>query len=343
MAGRELPLGRPDLPARQPAAARAAAARARQAAAARPLGHDARAELHLRPPEPGHPGARPRRDLRHRPGPRRARRSSPTPTSRARTARSTRASPATSEGMRTAVPPVLVPGRHPQPRRARDAGLDPRGRRARLRALARVRRRVRQPGPARALRRRRRRGRDRPAGDELALEQVPRPGARRRGAADPAPQRLQDRQPDGARPDPARRARRAARGLRLRAVLRRGRRSRRCHQQMAATLDARARRDRDDPARAPARTARDRAAALADDRAPHAEGLDRPEGGRRPAGRGHVARPPGAARRGPDERRSTSRCSRRGCAATARRSCSTTTGALRARARRAGARQATGG
>ena len=47
-----------------------------------------------------------------------------------------------------------------------------------------------------ALRDRRRRGGDRPAGGELALQQVPRPGARRRGAADPAPQRLQDRQPD---------------------------------------------------------------------------------------------------------------------------------------------------
>ena len=33
-----------------------------------------------------------------------------------------------------AVPPVLVPRRDPEPRRARDAGLDPRGRRARLRA-----------------------------------------------------------------------------------------------------------------------------------------------------------------------------------------------------------------
>ena len=58
----------PDLPARQPAAARAAAPRARQAAAARPLGHDAGPELRLRAPEPGHPGARPGRDLRHRPG-----------------------------------------------------------------------------------------------------------------------------------------------------------------------------------------------------------------------------------------------------------------------------------
>ena len=53
-----------------------------------------------------------------------------------------------------------------------------------------------------ALRRRRRRGRDRAAGGELALEQVPQPGARRRGAADPAPQRLQDRQPDRARAHP---------------------------------------------------------------------------------------------------------------------------------------------
>ena len=31
----------------------------RQAAPARTLGHDAGAELHLRPPEPGHQGARP--------------------------------------------------------------------------------------------------------------------------------------------------------------------------------------------------------------------------------------------------------------------------------------------
>ena len=47
-----------------------------------------------------------------------------------------------------AVPPVLVPRRDPVARRARDARLDPRGRRARLRALARVRRGVRQPRPA---------------------------------------------------------------------------------------------------------------------------------------------------------------------------------------------------
>ena len=48
-------------------------------------------------------------------------------------------------GPAAAVSPVLLPGRHPQPRRAGDAGLDPRGRRAGLRACARLRRGARQP------------------------------------------------------------------------------------------------------------------------------------------------------------------------------------------------------
>jgi xylulose-5-phosphate/fructose-6-phosphate phosphoketolase len=39
-------------------------------------------------------------------------------------------------------PPILLPGRHPESRRARDARLDPRGRRARLRAAPRVRGRL---------------------------------------------------------------------------------------------------------------------------------------------------------------------------------------------------------
>ncbi len=47
--------------------------------------------------------------------------------------------------------------------RARNAGLDPRGRRARLLAVARLRRGVRQPRPDRGLRGRRRRGGDRAA------------------------------------------------------------------------------------------------------------------------------------------------------------------------------------
>jgi xylulose-5-phosphate/fructose-6-phosphate phosphoketolase len=44
--------------------------------------------------------------------------------------------------------------------------------------------------PAGRLRHRRRRGRDRPAGHQLALQQVREPGAGWRGPADPAPQRL---------------------------------------------------------------------------------------------------------------------------------------------------------
>ena len=123
-------------------------------------------------------------------------------------------------------------------------------------------------------------------------------GARRRGAAGAAPQRLQDRQPDRARADPRRGAARAARGLRLRAPLRRGLRS--GGDAPADGGDARRgrRRDRRDPA-ARARGRRDRAAALADDRAADAEGMDRPEGGRRPPRRGIVPLAPGAARRGP--------------------------------------------
>ena len=64
-----------------------------------------------------------------------------------------------------------------------------------------------QPDLVVVLRRRRRRGRDRPAGHELALRPLPRPGPRRRGAAGPAPERVQDRQPDGAGPHPRGRAR----------------------------------------------------------------------------------------------------------------------------------------
>ena len=177
-------------------------------------------------------------------------------------------------------------------------GLDPRGRRARLRARARLRRRVRQPGPARLLRRRRRRGRDRPAGRELALEQVPQPGARRRRAADPAPQRLQDRQPDRARAHPARTScARCCEGYGHAPRFVDGRRPDDGAPGAGGRARRRARRDR---ARSSARARGRRvhgAAALADDRAAHAEGLDGPEGGRRPAGRGHVALAPGAARR----------------------------------------------
>src|SRR5581483_10721288 len=68
---RELPDHRPDLPAGEPAAARAAAPRAHQAPPARPLGHVAGPEPDLRPPEPPDRRARRRRDLPGWPRPRR--------------------------------------------------------------------------------------------------------------------------------------------------------------------------------------------------------------------------------------------------------------------------------
>ena len=89
-------------------------------------------------------------------------------------------------------------------------------------ALPRLRGGVRRPRPHRRGHGRRRRGGDRSAGDRLALEQVPQPRPRRRRAAGPAPERLQDQQPDDPRPDQPPRDRGAVRGVRLHAVLRRG-------------------------------------------------------------------------------------------------------------------------
>ncbi len=116
----ELPVRRPDLPPRQPAAPRAAAARAREAEAARPLGHDPGPQPDLRPHEPGDPELGSRRDLRHRsrarrPGDRRQRLprgdvQRGLPEHHPRRGRDAQA-----------VPPVLVPGRHPEPRGAGDA------------------------------------------------------------------------------------------------------------------------------------------------------------------------------------------------------------------------------
>ena len=107
-------------------------------------------------------------------------------------------------GHAEAVQAVLVPVRHPQPRGAGDPRLDQRGRRAGLLAGPCLRGGLRQSGSDRRLRDRRRRGGDRPAGDRLALQQVPQSRPRRGGAADPAPQRLEDRQSDGAGADQSR-------------------------------------------------------------------------------------------------------------------------------------------
>ena len=165
---------------------------------------------------------------------------------------------------------------------------------------------------------RRRRGRNRAAGDRLAVQQVPQPGHRRRGAADPAPQRLQDQQPHGAGPHRARGAGAVPARLRLDAVLRRRRRARRrCTSSWPRALDEVIEAIRAHPERARSSGDTD-PAALADDRAAVAQGLDRPEGRRRAADRGHVPRAPGAAAGGRRAPRPPRRSSRAGCGATGR-------------------------
>ena len=200
----------------QPAAARAAGARAHQAAAARPLGHQPRPVVHLRPRVPADPADRPGDDLPRRARATAGRRWWPPATSRAPTARSTREVTQDEAGHAAAVPAVLRPGGIPSHVSVTTPGLDPRGRRARLRAGARVRRGDGQPRPARARGRRRRRGRDRPARGVVEGRLVPQPGARRRRAAGPAPQRRQDRRTDRAGPQGPGRGPVAARGPRLR-------------------------------------------------------------------------------------------------------------------------------
>ena len=123
---------------------------------------------------------------------------------------------------------------------------------------------------------------------------------------------------------PRRRAREPAARLRPRGADRRGRRPDGRAPAARGGPGPRARPDPRDPARRP-RGRRPRAAAVADDPAGHAQGLDRPGRGRRRAGRGHLARAPGAAGRHPRRTTSTGRCSRSGCGPTDPRSCSTTT------------------
>ncbi len=295
VAGGELPVRRADLPHGQPAAACAADARARQAATARPLGHDAWTELHLRASQPRDHGARPGHDVRDGA---RSRRTRPRGGGVAGgdLQRGVRRRPTGRGRDAPAVHPVLLSGRHPQPRRPGDARIDPRGRRARLLLGPRLRRGVRQPRPDRRCGGGRWRSRDRPARRELALDEVRRSPSRRRRSSDPAPQRLQDRQPDGARAHRSRRAGRVASRVRPHAPLRGGRRS----GPDAPRFRRRARplpgRDRRHPAPRASRR-RQRAAPLADAGAAVTEGLDRARRGRWPPGRGLLAITPGAVRR----------------------------------------------
>ena len=159
------------------------------------------------------------------------------------------------------------------------------------------RRRLRQSRSDRRLRRRRRRGRDRPARHRWHSNKFLDPVARRRRAADPAPQRLQDRQPHGPRPHPARGTRAALPRLRLQALLRRGRRP----GEDAPAHGRHARQGRRSrSARASRQSARANGFEAARPRWPMIvlrtpQGLDRPQGGRRPADRGQLPLAPGAA------------------------------------------------
>ncbi len=124
---------------------------------------------------------------------------------------------------------------------------------------------------------------------------------------------------------PRGRADRAHGGLRPQAVLRGGRRPGRGPPAAGGDAGRGRRGDPRDPQGRP-RGRRHRASALADDRAPDAQGLDRAQGGRRPAGRGHVALAPGADGRGPHERGPPGAPRGVDALLPSRRSCSTRTG-----------------
>ena len=291
LAGLELPLRRPDLSLRQPAAREAAPARARQAAPARALGHDAGPELRLRPPQPRHPRARPRHDLRDRA---RARRSGAGGAGlpRGHLHRGVSADQPGRGGDEAPVHAVQLPRRHPEPRRSRDAGLDPRGRRAGLRAVARLRRGLRQPRPHRRRGRRRRRSGDRSARHQLALEQVPEPGAGRRVLPILHLNGYKIASPSFLARIPQDELQKLFEGYGYRPYFVEGHEPAAMHQTDGRRPRRGVRRDRADPGRG-ARARASRAAGVADDRAAHAQGLDLPGRDRRAEVRRLLAQPPG--------------------------------------------------
>ena len=224
-----------------------------------------------------------------------------------------------------AVPAVLLPRRDPEPRRAGDARLHPRGRRARLRPLPRVRRRDGQPGPAWS-----------PRWSATASSRParwPRPGTPTSSSTRSTTARCCRSCTSTATRSPTRPSPPGSRATELESLLRgyghevltvEGDDPMDVHRQMAAALDTahdrireiqRAAREDGDLERRP----------VADDPAGHAQGLDRPGGGRRRA----RSRAPGGRTRcrwpAPATTTSTGRCSRSGCGPTAPTSSSTTT------------------
>ena len=221
VASLQLPLRRHDLSARRPAAQGAAEARAREASPARPLGREPGAVLRVGASQSRHQAGCTGHDIHGGPGSRRARCAGPC-LSRRDVLRDLLGQERRRRRDAEVLQAVLVSGPHRLARDAGDAGIHPRRRRARLQPRARLWRRARQSRTHRGLRGGRRRSGDRAVGHRLAFEQVHQPGSRRGGAADPQPQRLQDREPDGARAHQSRGARVADGRLRLQALVRRG-------------------------------------------------------------------------------------------------------------------------
>ena len=184
--------------------------RAHQAAPARPLGDDARAQLRLRAYEPAIRARDLDIDLRRRPGARRpghGRERLP----RGHLFRGLLARVAGRGAASTLFRQFSFPGGIPSHVAPETPGSIHEGGELGYSLAHAFGAAFDNPDLVACLRGRRRRGGDRPAGHELALEQVPQPAHRRRRAADPAPERLQDRQSDRARAHPRGGARRAVR------------------------------------------------------------------------------------------------------------------------------------
>ncbi len=294
LARRELSVGRPDLSLRQSAAEAAAGARGREAHAAGALGHDARAELHLRAPEPGHQEIRPRHDLRLRPRARRPGRRRQH-LSRGHLQRDlSRTSARTRPGCASCFMQFSFPGGIPSHASPECPGSIHEGGELGYSLSHSFGAVFDNPDLIVACVVGDGEAETGTAGHGVAFQQVSRSGHGRRGAADPASQRLQDRQSDHPRAHRARGTGTVAARLRLDAVFRRGTRA-----GTDASGDGRDARhgggaDQEHSARRP-RQRRPDAPALADDRAQVAQGLDRAEGGRRPADRRHFPCAPGAA------------------------------------------------
>ncbi len=169
MARRQLPLGRADLPRRQPAPRRAAAPGTRQAPTTRPLGHDARVEPAVCALQPPDPRQRPQHDLYHRARPWWAWVGGPH-VSRRLLHRALSGHRTQPQRPAPIVPPVFLAQWHPQPCFSANPWLDPRRWRTGLLAGPCLRRSLRQPRSDRHLRDRRWRGRDGRAGGQLAFQ-----------------------------------------------------------------------------------------------------------------------------------------------------------------------------